>query len=63
MAYMHDNEYPPHPPPPIPYAWLVKTLRAPSRHIRDATVYGHTTTYGHAQTEYTPAPSPPQQRV
>ena len=25
-------------------AWLVKSLRAPSRHSRDARVYGHTTT-------------------
>ena len=25
-------------------AWLVKTRRAPSRHSRDARVYGHTTT-------------------
>ena len=28
-------------------AWLVKTRRAPSRHIRDARVYGHTTTAMH----------------
>ena len=26
------------------FAWLVKTRRAPSRHGRDAKVYGHTTT-------------------
>ena len=28
-------------------AWLVKTRRAPSRHSRDAGVYGHTTTAMH----------------
>ena len=28
-------------------AWLVKTRRAPSRHSRDARVYGHTTTAMH----------------
>ena len=28
-------------------AWLVKTLRAPSRNSRDARVYGHTTTAMH----------------
>ena len=28
-------------------AWLVKTRRAPSRHSRDAKVYGHTTTAVH----------------
>ena len=28
-------------------AWLVKTRRAPSRHSRDARVYGHTTTTMH----------------
>ena len=31
-------------PPPV---WLVKTRRAPSRHSRDARVYGHTTTAMH----------------
>ena len=29
-------------------AWLVKTQRAPSRHCRATSVYGHTT-YGHAR--------------
>ena len=29
------------------FAWLVKTRRAPSRHSRDARVYGHTTTAMH----------------
>ena len=29
---------------PAMYAWLVKTRHAPSRHCRDAGVYGHTTT-------------------
>ena len=28
-------------------AWLVKTRRAPSRHSRDAKVYGHTTAAMH----------------
>ena len=28
-------------------AWLVRTRRAPSRHSRDARVYGHTTTAMH----------------
>ena len=32
--------------------WSVKTRRAPSRHGRDARVYGHTTTVMHG--EYTP---------
>ena len=34
-------------------AWSVKTRRAPSRHCRDARVYGHTTTAMH-DNEYTP---------
>ena len=38
---------------PAMSAWLVITRRAPSRHSRDARVYG-----GHAQTEHTPAPPP-----
>ncbi|CAN0160720.1 unnamed protein product, partial [Laminaria digitata] len=33
--------------------WSVKTRRAPSRHCRDAGVYGHTTKAMH-DTEYTP---------
>ena len=33
-------------------AWSVKTRRAPSRHCRDARVYGHTTTAMH-DNEYT----------
>ena len=32
---------------PATSAWLVKTRRAPSRHGRDARVYGHTTTAMH----------------
>ena len=40
-------------------AWSVKTRRAPSRHRRDARVYGHTTTVVH-DNEYAPPPSPPQ---
>ena len=35
--------------------WSVKTPRAPSRHCRDARVYGHTTTTMH-DNEYTPPP-------
>ena len=40
-------------------AWLVKTRHAPSRHCRDARVYGHTTTAMHeieyiSPIEYTP---------
>ena len=38
-------------------AWLVKTRRAPSRHSRDARVYGHTTTAMHELS--TPPPLPP----
>ena len=38
-------------------AWSVKTRRAPSRHYRDASVYGHTTTATH-EIEYTPPPPP-----
>ena len=37
-------------------AWLVKTPRAPSRHNRDARVYGHTTTAMH-KLSASPAPS------
>ena len=37
-------------------AWLVKTRRAPSRHRRDARVYGHTTTAMHKLS--TPPPPP-----
>ena len=36
-------------------AWSGKTRRAPSRHCRDARVYGRTTTAMHA-IEYTPSP-------
>ena len=43
------------------FAWLVKTRRVPSRHSRDARVYGHTTT-GHAQTEYPPPSAPRESR-
>ena len=35
------------------FAWSVKTRHAPSRHCRDARVYGHTTTAMH-DNEYTP---------
>ena len=34
-------------------AWSVKTRRAPSRHCRDARIYGHTTAAMH-DNEYTP---------
>ena len=37
-------------------AWLMKTRRAPSRHSRDARVYGHKTTAMHKLS--TPPPSP-----
>ena len=41
-------------------AWLVRTRRAPSRHSRDARVYGHTTTAMHKlSTSPPPPPSPP----
>ena len=42
------------------YGSAVKTRRAPSRHCRDASVHGHTTTTMH-DIEYTPPrpPSPP----
>ena len=36
--------------------WSVETRRAPSRHCRDARVYGHTTTAVH---ELTTPPTPP----
>ena len=39
-------------------AWLVKTRRAPSRHGRDARVYGHTTTAMH-KLSTPPPPLPP----
>ena len=39
-------------------AWLVKTRRAPSRHSRDARVYGHTTTAMHTLSTH-PAPAIP----
>ena len=42
-------------------AWLVKTRRAPSRHSRDARVYGHTTTAMHKLS--TPLPPPPSLRA
>ena len=38
------------------YAWSVKTRHAPSRHCRDARVYGHMTTAMH---EYRVHPAPP----
>ena len=37
-------------------AWSVKSRRAPSRHCRDARVYGHMTTAMH-DIEYTPLPA------
>ena len=40
-------------------AWVVKTLRAPSRNSRDARVYGHTTTAMHKQSTPPPPPSSP----
>ena len=39
-------------------AWSVKARHAPSRHCRDARVYGHTTT-AMRDIEYTPPPPPP----
>ena len=36
-------------------SWLVKTRRAPSRHSRDARVYGHTTTAMHKLSTHTPS--------
>ena len=39
-------------------AWSVKTRRAPSRHCRDARVYGHTTTAMHDMSTLPPTPSP-----
>ena len=42
------------------YAWSVKTRHAPSRHCRDARVYGHATTAMH---EYRVHPHPPWLRV
>ena len=41
-----------------PSAWSVKTRRAPSRHCRDAIVYGLTATAMH-ENESTPPPRPP----
>ena len=35
-------------------AWSVKTRRAPSRHCRDARVYGHTTTAVHDRSIHDP---------
>ena len=37
-------------------AWSAKTRRSPSRHYRDARVYGHTTTAMH-DNEYAPPPT------
>ena len=39
-------------------AWVVKTLRAPSRNSRDARVYGHTTTAMHKLSTPPPPSSP-----
>ena len=39
-------------------AWSVKTRRAPSRHCRDARVYGHTTTAMHDMNGSPPPPTP-----
>ena len=53
------------PPPRSPLlvqamsAWLVKTRRAPSRHSRDARVYGHTTTAMHELSTPPPLSPPP----
>ena len=48
-------------------AWSLKTRHAPSRHCRDARVYGHTTTALHeieyiSPIEYTPPPPIPSER-
>ena len=40
-------------------AWSVKTRHAPSRHCRDARVYGHTTTDMHDNEHTSPATSSP----
>ena len=40
-------------------AWSVKIRRAPSRHCRDARVYGHTTTDMHDNEHTSPATSSP----
>ena len=40
-------------------AWLVKTRRAPSRHSRDARVFGHTTTVMHEISTPPPPLAPP----
>ena len=40
-------------------AWWVKTQRAPSRHSRDARVYGHTTTAMHKLSTPPSPPTPP----
>ena len=39
--------------------WLVKSRRAPSRHSRDARVYGHTTTAMHKLSTPPPPPAKP----
>ena len=39
-------------------AWSAKTRRAPSRHYRDAMVYGHTTTVMHGMSTPNPALAP-----
>ena len=61
---MQNARAPPLPSPPLPcrlvehltalamFAWSVKSRRAPSRHCRDAKVYGHTTKAMH-DNEYT----------
>ena len=44
-------------------AWLVKIQCAPSRHSRDARVYGHTTTAMHKLRTPPPIPLPPLSRM
>ena len=41
-------------------AWSLKTRHAPSRHCRNARVYGHTTTAMHKLSTPSPLPSPPR---
>ena len=42
------------------FAWSVKTRRAPSRHCRDAGVYGHTKMAITHMMRRTPSPRPPR---
>ena len=67
LVFLSRMQLPLHTTRPTPYgasrlvlvipAWSVSTRRAPSRHCKDATVYGHTTAATH-DNEYTPLHSP-----